>query len=194
MEVVLLEKVGRFGKMGDIVKVKDGFARNYLIPQHKALRATKENIAQFEARRAELEKLNNERKADASALAAKIEKVKLTLIRQAGEDGRLYGSVAARDIVDALKEKEGIEVDKKFVHLDFTIKNAGEYKVKMHLHSEVTTELKMVVAGSEAHEETLAAADERKSAERAAAAPAGEEKPRRARKPKAKKEGDEEEN
>lgn len=199
MEVVLLEKVGRFGKMGDVVKVKDGYARNFLIPRHKALRATKENLAFFESRKAELQKASNDQKAVAEKLAEKISKVKLKVVRQAGEDGRLYGSVTARDLVDVLREKEGIEIDRKAVQLDFAIKNAGEYSIKLHLHSEVDSALNIVIAMSEADQLSLEEEEaNKKAAARAARAAAGQpeqaEKPRRApRKSKSKSDDENEE-
>ncbi len=155
MQVVLLEKVGRYGKMGDIVKVKDGYARNYLLPRSKALRATKENISIFEARKADLEADNNRKKSEAQKVAAALEALKITIIRQAGDDGRLYGSVTAKDIADAIKNGS-VEVDRKLLHLDYAVKSIGEYNVRVDLHSEVRATVKVRVATSEKTEEEIA--------------------------------------
>jgi len=180
MQVVLLEKVGRFGKMGDVVRVKDGYARNFLLPRGKALRANKDNIAVFEARRAELEAENQARKAAAEKIAATLESLSITLIRQAGEDGRLYGSVTAKDIADAIAEK-GTEIDKKNIHLNNAIKSTGEYSIKIYLHGEVEAAVKLVIAISE---KALEEAANVKAA--ASVAVASADKPQRARRSKSK--------
>src|SRR5438309_4521298 len=112
IELILLERVEKLGQMGQLVKVKPGFARNYLLPQKKAMRATKENLAYFETQRAQLEATNLHRKAEASEVAGKMEDVSVVLIRQAGESGQLYGSVSARDIADAVTAA-GYTVDKQ---------------------------------------------------------------------------------
>ena len=106
MQVILLERIGRLGQMGDVVTVKDGFARNFLLPQGKALRATKANRERFEKERAQLEARNLELKSDASAVAAKLQGRSFIVLRQAGDSGQLYGSVSARDVVEAL---EGVQ-------------------------------------------------------------------------------------
>ena len=111
MDVILLERVEKLGQMGDLVRVKDGFARNFLLPRGKALRATEANKKRFEAQKAELEARNLERKSEAEAVGGKLDGVAIVIIRQAGESGQLYGSVAARDIADALGA-EGFQVDK----------------------------------------------------------------------------------
>ena len=149
MEIILLERVAKLGAIGDVVKVKDGFARNFLIPQKKALRATEANKKVFEARRAEIEAQNKERRGEAEKAAKKIEGVSITLIRQASEDGRLYGSVGPRDVADQLKEA-GHDIDRKFVQIDNTIKTTGNYKVKIALHPEVIVEIKLAIARNEA--------------------------------------------
>ena len=145
MEVILLESVSRLGGIGDVVNVKPGYARNYLLPQDKALRATDANKAKIEAEKAVLEQKNNERKAEAEKRAATLDGVVATIVRQAAEDGKLYGSVAVRDIAVALKE-EGHEVDARLINLSAPIKALGLYTVKANLHPEVAVELKVHVA------------------------------------------------
>src|SRR5437016_10222740 len=124
VDVILLERVEKLGQMGQIVKVKPGFARNYLLPQKKAMRATKENLAYFETQRAQLEAHNLERRSDASEVGGKLEGLTVALIRQAGESGQLYGSVAGRDIADAVTDA-GFTVEKRQIVLDHPIKTLG---------------------------------------------------------------------
>lgn len=145
MEVILLERIARLGGIGDVVKVKNGFARNYLIPQEKALRASKENKDVFESRRDALEAQNNERKAEAQKQADKMQDLVVTVIRQASDDGKLYGSVAVRDVSDAL-EAEGHQVDRRLIDLNNTIKTLGLYEVSVNLHPEVPVVIKVHVA------------------------------------------------
>lgn len=145
VEVILLERVGRLGAIGDVVKVKPGFARNYLLPQKKALRATEANKKTFEAQRALIETKNQEAKAQASALGDKLAGQMFTLIRQAGESGQLYGSVSARDIAQASNDA-GFEIGRNQVELTNPIKTIGVFSVKIRLHAEVEIEVKANVA------------------------------------------------
>src|SRR5512146_2702832 len=148
MNVILLERVEKLGQMGDIVKVKPGFARNWLLPQKKAMRATKENMAYFETQRAQLEATNLERKSEAEEVAEKMRAVTVVLIRQAGESGQLYGSVAARDIADAVTAA-GFTVDKRQIVLDRPIKTLGLHPLRVMLHPEVGVNVTANVAQSE---------------------------------------------
>nr|WP_207459550.1 50S ribosomal protein L9 [Azospirillum sp. SYSU D00513] len=147
MEVILLERVEKLGQMGQIVKVKPGYARNYLLPQKKAQRATKANLAQFETQRAQLEAANLERRKDAEQVAAKMNDVTVVVIRQAGETGVLYGSVAARDIAEALTAA-GYTVDRRQVSIETPIKTLGLFKVRLVLHPEVSLSVTVNVARS----------------------------------------------
>lgn len=147
MEVVLLERVENLGAIGDVVKVKNGHARNWLLPQGKALRATKANIAYFEAQRAEIEKRNAEKRSEAEKAAGAFGDLTIVVIRQAGETGQLYGSVSTRDVADALSEK-GEKVARSQVRLDKPIKEIGIYTVPVFLHAEVRIEVQVNVARS----------------------------------------------
>ena len=147
MEVILLERIDQLGQMGDVVKVKAGFARNYLLPKKKALRANKESRTFFESKRAELEAINLERRSEAEAVAKKMDGTKLIIVRQAGEGGQLYGSVTARDIGDALKEA-GYTVDRGQVLLHTPVKVLGTFKTAVRLHPEVKIEVECTVARS----------------------------------------------
>ena len=147
MEVILLEKIARLGSVGDVVKVKNGYGRNFLIPQKKALRATKENLAYFESQRAQLEANNLQRKSEATEVGAKLEGLTVVVIRQAGESGQLYGSVSARDIAIAVTEG-GFTVEKRQVVLDRPIKNLGLHPVRVVLHPEVSVTVTANVAQS----------------------------------------------
>ena len=148
MEVILLERIEKLGQMGDTVKVKPGFARNYLLPQKKALRATKGNMARFEAERANLEAANLKRRDEAAAVAKTMEGLTLLVIRQAGEGGMLYGSVTGRDVADAIKEA-GFSIERRHVALDTPIKSLGIYPVRVALHSEVAVTVTINVARSQ---------------------------------------------
>lgn len=161
MEIILIERMPNLGNIGDTVKVKDGYARNFLIPQKKALRATKSNIAYFEAKRAEIEARNAEQRGEAEKVAKGLDKVSVVLIRQASDDGRLYGSVSARDIAAALADQKHA-VERKHVELNTVIKEIGIYPVKVALHPEVIVDVKVNVARSES---------EAKAAEQEANAP-----------------------
>jgi large subunit ribosomal protein L9 len=147
MNVILLERVPKLGQMGDVVKVKPGFARNYLLPQRKALRATKDNITYFESQRKVLEAQNLERRGEAEAVAGKMKDVKVTLIRQASEALQLYGSVTSRDVSDAANAA-GVKIERSQVELDKPIKTLGAHKIRIHLHPEVSVEITALVARS----------------------------------------------
>ena len=148
VEVVLLERVEKLGQMGQVVNVKPGFARNFLLPQKKAMRATKDNLAYFETRRAQLEADNLERKSDAGEVGGKMEGLTVVLIRQAGESGQLYGSVAARDVAEAVT-KAGFTVNKSQIVLERPIKSLGLHPVRVMLHPEVGVTVVTNVAQSE---------------------------------------------
>ena len=147
MKVILLERVEGTGVLGDVVTVKDGFARNFLLPRHKALRATKANEATFEAQRAEIEARNVKNRESAEKNGASLDGTQYVLIRQAGESGQLYGSVSVRDIVDALVA-DGAKVTKSMVVLERPIKTLGVYSVKVKLHAEVTITVTLNIARS----------------------------------------------
>ncbi len=155
MNLILLERVPKLGQMGDVVKVKPGFARNYLLPQKKALRATKDNIAYFESQRKVLEAQNLERRGEAEAAGAKVKDLKVILIRQASEALQLYGSVTSRDIADGAVAA-GVKIGRSQVELDKPIKTLGAHKIKVHLHPEVMVEITAVVARSPDEAEFLA--------------------------------------
>lgn len=156
MEVILLERIEKLGQMGDTVKVKDGFARNYLLPQRKALRATKQNLSHFEKERAQLEAANLHRREEAQQVAEKMTDITVILLRQASESAQLYGSVNARDIAQAITEA-GFTVDRKQVMLDTPIKVLGIHKLRVALHPEVTVQVGVNVARSAAEAEIQAA-------------------------------------
>jgi large subunit ribosomal protein L9 len=147
VELILLERVEKLGQMGQLVKVRPGFARNYLLPQKKALRATKENIAYFESQRAQLEANNLQRRGEAAQIGEKLEGLSVVIVRQAGESGQLYGSVSARDIADAVTEA-GFTIEKRQVVLDRPIKNLGLHSVRVALHPEVSVSITANVAQS----------------------------------------------
>ena len=148
MQVVLLERVEKLGQIGDVVKVKDGFARNFLLPTKKALRATKSNLAYFETQRAQLEARNLERKKEAEQVSAKLDGKTFVMLRQAGDRGQLYGSVSPRDIADVIS-KGGFSVDRGQVPLDKAIKTIGLHEVKVVLHAEVRVRVTLNVARTE---------------------------------------------
>lgn len=152
-QVILLERVEKLGAMGDVVTVKPGYARNFLIPQAKALRATKENIAYYEAQKAHLTKLNADKKSGAEKSAKAIEGTKVVLIRQASEGGQLYGSVAARDIAEQLSADSKQAISRGMVTLNTPIKTIGVFKVEVVLHSEVKVHVSVNVARTAAEAE-----------------------------------------
>ena len=148
MQVILLERVEKLGQMGDVVKVKDGFARNYLLPKKKALRATERNRSYFDTQRAQLEARNLERKSEAQAVAEKLEGKTFVLLRQAGDRGQLYGSVSPRDIADVICAG-GFSISRSQVPLDKAIKAIGLVPVSVVLHPEVRVHVTMNVARTE---------------------------------------------
>ena len=147
IDLILLERVDKLGQMGQIVKVRPGYARNYLLPQKKAMRATKQNLAYFETQRAQLEANNLARKSDAEEVAKKLEGLHVVLIRQAGESGQLYGSVSSRDIADAVTTA-GFTVGRQQIVLDRPIKTLGLHLVRVMLHPEVAVTVTVNVAQS----------------------------------------------
>ena len=159
MDVVLMERIESLGQMGDVVSVKNGYARNYLLPQGKAQRATAKNLAAFEARRTELEARNLERRGEAEKVAKTMKEVSFVVIRQAGESGQLYGSVAARDVIEGL-DGAGFKVDRDQVVLTRPIKTLGLHPVQVNLHPEVSVEVIANVARSEAEAERQAAGED----------------------------------
>jgi len=173
MEVILLERVGKLGQMGDVVRVKDGFARNFLLPRGKALRATADNKARFEEMKSELQARNLELKGQADTVAAALNGKTIIVLRQASETGQLYGSVSTRDIAGLLKA-DGAEVGRSQVVLNAPIKSIGQYKVPLALHPEVETLITVIVARSEGEAERIARGEDvtvrREEAEEAAAA------------------------
>jgi large subunit ribosomal protein L9 len=205
-QVILLERVESLGQMGDVVRVKPGFARNFLLPQKKAMRATKENLAVFEMQRAQLEAQNLARKGEAEQVAGKMAGLAVVIIRQAGETGQLYGSVSNRDIAEAVTAA-GFTVERRQVLLLQPIKALGIHATRVSLHPEVDIEVKVNVAQSadeakaQAEGKAKAAAAEEAPAEEAPAAaapaeeaeaaaepaPAAEEGARKPRKSKARK-------
>jgi large subunit ribosomal protein L9 len=148
MEVILLERVGKLGAVGSVVKVKDGYARNFLIPQGKVLRATNENKALFESRKADIEKENAKKKAENEKEAVKLEGIFVVVTRQAGDDGRLYGSVNSRDIAEAAVAA-GHTLKRSQIDLNNPIKAIGVYEQKVVLHAEVVVNIRVNVARSE---------------------------------------------
>ena len=149
MQVILLEAVENLGKLGDTVKVKSGYARNFLLPQGKAVPATKENLAEVEARRAALERHEDEALAHAKARAEKLEGMQITVARKAGEEGKLFGSVGTADVAESLTEA-GAEVERQEVRLPAdTIRQLGEFPVVVHLHAEVEASITLHVVAEE---------------------------------------------
>ena len=147
MDVILLERIAKLGQMGETVKVRDGFARNYLLPLGKALRANESNKKRFESERAQLEARNLERKSEAQQVADKLDGKSFIVVRSAGETGQLYGSVAARDIIEVLAA-EGFNIGRNQVELNTPIKTIGLHKVVLHLHAEVEISIELNVARS----------------------------------------------
>ena len=172
MQVILLERIEKLGQMGDVVKVKPGYARNYLLPKKKAMRATDANLKVFESQRSQLETNNLERRSEAEAVAGKLDGLSIVLIRQAGEGGQLYGSVTARDMAQALG-KDGVKVERAQVQLDKVIKVLGLHPVRLRLHPEVSVTITVNVARSEeearaqASEGHVVSAEEQRAAEEA---------------------------
>src|ERR1700758_5391108 len=179
VDLILLERVPKLGQMGQRVKVKPGFARNYLLPQKKALRATKENLAYFESQRTQLEANNLHRKSEATEIGGKLEGLSVVVVRQAGESGQLYGSVSARDLAEAVSEA-GFTIEKHQVVLERPIKTLGLHSVRIVLHPEVSVLITANVAQSTEEAEMQAKGidplrlrDEEEEEARAAAAQSG---------------------
>ncbi|MCB9957794.1 MAG: 50S ribosomal protein L9 [Rhodospirillaceae bacterium] len=148
MEVILLERVENLGQMGDTVRVRPGYARNYLLPQRKALRATKENLAYFERQRTQLEATNLKRRSEAESVSTKLDGVTVVVLRQAGEAGQLYGSVTGRDVAEALGQA-GFTVGRTQVTIDRPIKSLGLFDIRVVLHPEVAVTVTVNVARSQ---------------------------------------------
>jgi large subunit ribosomal protein L9 len=148
MDVILLERVEKLGQIGEVVKVKPGYARNYLLPQKKALRATEANRARFEQQRHQIEANNLKRRQEAESISGKVDGMSVVLVRQAGENGQLFGSVSPRDIAEAVNAK-GITIDRRQVVLDKPIKALGLFPVRVALHPEVIVTVTANVAKSE---------------------------------------------
>jgi large subunit ribosomal protein L9 len=147
MQVILMEKVANLGNLGDVVKVKDGYARNFLIPQGKAKRATEENLKAFEARRAELERVQAEALAQAQERAARLEGLAVQVVQKAGVDGRLFGSVTNYDLVEALR-KQGFEIERAQVRMPAgPLKSVGEHPIQLALHTDVIVTITVSVLG-----------------------------------------------
>ncbi len=155
MDVVLLQRIEKLGQMGDVVTVKDGYARNFLLPQEKALRATKANMERFETQRAQLEARNLEMKTEAEAVAAKLDGQQFVIIRQASEAGSLYGSVASRDVAE-VATAEGFSVERGQIVLDRPVKELGLHPMRVILHPEVDATITINVARSEEEAELQA--------------------------------------
>lgn len=147
MDVILLERVEKLGQMGEVVRVKPGFARNFLLPRRKALRATKENLAYFEGQRVQLEADNLQRRDEAQSAAGRIDGARVVILRQAGESGQLYGSVSARDIAEALGDA-GYTVQRQQIEIDRPVKSLGLFRVRVVLHPEVQVGVTVNVARS----------------------------------------------
>jgi large subunit ribosomal protein L9 len=173
MEVILLERVGKLGQMGDVVRVKDGFARNFLLPRGKALRATADNKARFEGMKAELQARNLELKGEAGQLAGQLDGKSYVVLRQASESGQLFGSVTTRDIANLIKA-DGAEIARAQVALNAPIKAIGSYKVPLALHPEIEVSITVTVARSQEEAERIARGEDvtvpRSEAEEEAAA------------------------
>jgi large subunit ribosomal protein L9 len=159
MEVILLERVPNLGQLGQVVKVKPGYARNYLLPKKKALRATKENLVYFERQKTVIEQTNAERRQGASDIGKKVAGVTVVIVRQAAESGQLYGSVTARDIADAVSAL-GTPVERQHVVLNQAIKTLGLFEITVALHPEVTVTVTANIARSEDEAKTQAARGE----------------------------------
>ncbi len=159
MQVILLERIGKLGQMGDVVTVKDGFARNFLLPQGKALRATPANMERFENERSQLEARNLEQKKDADSVAAKIDGESFVVIRQAGDTGQLYGSVSTRDIAETVSAA-GFTIERRQILLDRPIKILGVHEVRVALHPEVEVTVAVNVARSQDEAERQASGED----------------------------------
>jgi large subunit ribosomal protein L9 len=155
MEVILLERISRLGQMGDVVRVKDGFARNFLLPGGKALRATSENKARFESMKGDLEAKSQTLKTEANEVAGKIDGKNFTVLRQASESGQLFGSVSPRDIVTLIGDA-GYKINRNQIALNTPIKTIGQHKVPLALHPEIETAVNVIVARNSDEAERIA--------------------------------------
>jgi len=164
MEVILLERIPRLGQMGDVVRVKDGYARNFLLPQNKALRANEANRRKFESQRVELEARNLERKSEAEAVSEKLDGKSFVIVRSAAETGQLYGSVSARDIAEVLAS-EGFKIGRNQVDINHPIKTIGLTNVAIALHPEVIATVTLNIARSAEEAERQARGETLDSAE-----------------------------
>jgi len=173
MQVILLERVAKLGQMGEVVRVKDGFARNYLLPRGKALRATKENRSRFETMKIELEARNLEQRGEAQKVAEKLDGRSFTVLRQAAEGGQLYGSVSSRDIAALVSEK-GFAVNRAQIALNAPIKAIGLHKVPVSLHPEVELTINVTVARNADEAARLARGEDIKLVRAEAAEPAAD--------------------
>lgn len=173
MQLILLENISRLGRVGEVVKVKPGFGRNFLIPQKKAIRATKDNVKEFEGRRAALEQRDQEMKAAAEKQAAAFSNVVVKIVRQASEDGKLYGSVNVRDIAAGLKES-GRDIERRQIDLNTSIKELGVYTATVSFHADVRVPFKIEVVRS-LEQSLLVDGEEEPVAEQAPAVEASEE-------------------
>jgi large subunit ribosomal protein L9 len=156
MQVILTQNIRKLGNIGDVVDVKIGFARNYLLPQGKAFRATKAHIEDFAQKKSEIEKQNQEKIAQAKQIAGKVDGTKVLLIRQASEDGRLFGSVRTQDIAEAVNAKVGTALTYRNVNLNDAIRAIGVYQIELELHSEVFAKIVVAISRSESEAEALA--------------------------------------
>ena len=157
MKVILTEKIAKLGNIGDVVEVKTGYARNYLLPNNKAMRCTKENVALFEAKKAEIVARHENAKKAAESKVDAVKNAKLHMIRQAGDTGQLYGSVSSRDIARALKEIAGVSVESSQVMLGSPIKSIGAFDTKIALHPDVIVDVKVFVAQTQDEIDALVA-------------------------------------
>lgn len=176
MEVILLERIERLGQMGDVVNVKNGYARNFLLPQKKALRKTKDNMALFESKRKEYEAYNLKLKAEAEQMAEKMQNLSVVIIRQAAETGQLYGSVTVRDICDAIHEA-GFKLERRQINLAQPFKNLGIFDVRLSLHPDVSQTVRVNVARSAEEAKRSATKHQKRQAEEAAKAESATEAP-----------------
>jgi len=156
-DVILLERIEKLGQLGDVVKVKPGYARNFLLPQKKALRANAANKALFDSQRHQIEAANLQRRSEAEQVAEKVQGLALLIVRQAGETGLLYGSVSGRDVADAIKEA-GFTIERRQVNLDAPIKTLGTFAVRISLHPEVSQIVSVTIARSQEEAARAAAA------------------------------------
>jgi large subunit ribosomal protein L9 len=146
MQVILKEKIRNLGSLGEVVSVKPGYARNFLLPLGKAMSANKENVAKFESYRAELEKAANERLTAAQAKAEKLNDIAITIAASAGEGGKLFGSIGTRDIAEAISAQSGVEVTKQEIRLSQgALRQIGEYEISLGLHTDVAVNVKIVI-------------------------------------------------